>query len=73
MAEQLKITKDTTPEEAIRIAIAREKMAYEFFKEAAQIVTFPGGKEMFEFLAREETGHAEILQKEYEKYIRKEF
>lgn len=73
MSEKVYITEDTSPEEAIRIAIEREKMAYEFYMKAAKIVKFPGGKEMFEFLAKEELHHRELLEKEYDKHIRKEY
>jgi len=59
---------DTTrPEEAIRLAIEREKKAYEFYTQAARTARYPGTKEMFEALAREELKHRKMLEEELNK------
>jgi rubrerythrin len=57
----------TTPQEAIRIAIEREKAAYEFYSKAAKIAKYPGTKEMFESLAKEELRHRRMLEEELNK------
>ncbi len=61
------IDKTTTPEEAIRIAIEREKGSHEFYSQAATIAKYPGTKQMFEFLAKEELKHRRILEEELNK------
>jgi rubrerythrin len=61
------IDDSTTPQEAVRLAIEREKTAYDFYSKAAKIVKYPGTKQMFEFLAQEETKHLKILQAELDK------
>jgi len=61
------IDDSTTPQEAVRLAIEREKGAYDFYSKAAKIVKYPGTKQMFEFLAQEETRHLKILQAELDK------
>jgi erythrin-vacuolar iron transport family protein len=61
------IDDSTTPQEAVRLAIEREKTAYDFYNKAAKIVKYPGTKQMFEFLAQEETKHLKILQAELDK------
>ena len=66
------IDETTTPEEAIRVAIQREKAAYEFYSKAAKIAKYPGTKEMFETLAKEELGHRRRLEEELNKDYFKE-
>jgi len=61
------IDKTTTPEEAIRVAIEREKGSHEFYTQAANIAKYPGTKQMFEFLAKEELKHRRILEEELNK------
>jgi erythrin-vacuolar iron transport family protein len=61
------IDDSTTPQEAVRLALEREKSAYDFYAKAAKIVKYPGTKQMFEFLAQEETKHLKILQAELDK------
>jgi rubrerythrin len=61
------IDETTTPEEAIRLAIAREKGSHEFYVQAAKIAKYPGTKQMFEFLAQEELKHRQILEAELNK------
>ena len=57
----------TTPQEAIRIAMEREKAAHEFYTKAAKIAKYPGTKEMFESLAKEELRHRRMLEEELNK------
>ncbi len=61
------IDETTTPEEAIRIAIEREKAAHEFYSKAAKIAKYPGTREMFESLAKEELRHRRMLEEELNK------
>jgi rubrerythrin len=61
------IDKTTTPQEAIRIAMEREKGSHEFYRQAAEIAKYPGTKQMFEFLAQEELKHRRILEEELNK------
>jgi len=61
------IDETTTPEEAIRMAIEREKGAHEFYNQAAKIAKYPGTKQMFESLAKEERKHRQILEDELER------
>lgn len=61
------IDESTTPQEAIRVAIEREKAAYEFYSKAAKIAKYPGTKEMFESLAKEELRHRRMLEEELNK------
>lgn len=58
------IDETTTPEEAIRMAIEREKGAHEFYNQAAKIAKYPGTRQMFEALAKEERKHRQILEDE---------
>ncbi len=66
------IDETTTPEEAIRMAIEREKGAYEFYNQAAKIAKYPGTQQMFEALAKEELRHRRILEEELNKSYLKE-
>ncbi len=66
------IDERTTPEEAVRLAIEREKAAYEFYIKAAKAAKYPGTREMFESLAREELGHRRRLEEELNKDYFKE-
>jgi rubrerythrin len=66
------IDETTTPEEAIRIALEREKAAYEFYSKAAKLAKYPGTREMFESLAKEELRHRRMLEEELNKDYYKE-
>jgi rubrerythrin len=68
-AETLEVGEHTGPADAMKVAMAREKTAHEFYLKCAGIVADPGVKKMFEFLAREETRHYELLEKEYNRFI----
>jgi rubrerythrin len=63
------VNKDTRAEEAVRIAMERETKAREFYLLCASIVADPGVKKMFEFLAREEARHFDLLEKEHDRFI----
>ncbi len=62
----------TTPEEAIRLAIEREKGSHEFYTQAIKIAKYPGTRQMFEFLAKEEIKHRRMLEEELNKDYMKE-
>jgi len=66
------IDETTTPQEAIRIAIEREKSSHEFYNQAAKISKYPGTKQMFESLAQDELKHRRILEEELDKDYLKE-
>lgn len=66
---ELGVTENMRPEEAVRLAMEREKRASEFYLRCAQIAADPGVKKMFEFLAREETKHFDLLEKEYNRFF----
>lgn len=60
--------KENTPlDEAWRIAIQREKTAYEFYKNALEVVTDNSIRTLFEFLMKEEARHVQLLEDEFEK------
>jgi rubrerythrin len=63
------VSENTRPEEAVRIAMDREQKAREFYLASAAVVADPGVKKMFEFLAREEARHFELLEREYDRFI----
>lgn len=66
---ELGIREDMRPEEAVRLAMERETRAREFYLRCAAIAGDPGVKKMFEFLAREEAKHFELLEKEYNRFF----
>ena len=61
------ITKDTPLDEAWRDAISRETGAYEFYKQALEVVTDTSLRNLFEFLMKEEKHHVDLLQDEFDK------
>jgi rubrerythrin len=63
------VNQHTRPEEADKIAMERETKAKEFYLLCAGIVADPGVKKMFEFLAKEEAKHHDLLEKEYDRFI----
>lgn len=63
------VNEQTRPEEAVKLAIERERMAQAFYSKCASIVTDPGVKKMFEFLAAEEGKHLGLLEREYDRFI----
>lgn len=71
MAEdtELGVHENMKPEEAVRLAMESERRAREFYLRCSQIAADPGVKKMFEFLAREETKHFDLLEKEYNRFF----
>ena len=67
--DEFGVNEHTRPEEAVRIAMEREKKAREFYLMCAGIVGDPGVKKMFEFLAREEGKHFDLLEREHDRFI----
>lgn len=63
------VNEQTRPEEAVQLAIERERMAQAFYLKCAAIVSDPGVKKMFEFLAAEESRHQSLLEREYDRFI----
>ncbi|OGL38944.1 MAG: hypothetical protein A2149_07075 [Candidatus Schekmanbacteria bacterium RBG_16_38_11] len=65
---------DTTTkvQDALKIALEKEKASYKFYKKAAETVNDPGAKKMFSFLAKEEEKHINMLEEEYDKNILQE-
>jgi rubrerythrin len=63
------VNEHTRPEEAVKIAMEREQKAREFYLMCAGIVGDPGVKKMFEFLAKEEAKHYDLLEREYDRFI----
>ena len=63
-AFDLKVDRNTSPEEAARLALKQEQKARRFYEECAKIMQNPGAKRMFEFLAAEEQKHETLIQKE---------
>lgn len=66
------VDENTTPEQAIRIAIEREAKAQQFYRSCASIVKDTTVKKLFEFLAKEEGRHQDLLQKEHDSYLARE-
>lgn len=63
------VNEQTRPDEAVKLAIERERMAQAFYLRCASIVKDPGVKKMFEFLAAEEGRHQGLLEREYDRFI----
>jgi len=63
------VNESTRPEQAVKLAMEREQKAREFYLKCAGVVGDPGVKKMFEFLAREEARHFELLEREYDRFI----
>ena len=68
----LGINEHTRPEEAVRLAMERETNARAFYLQCMEIANDPGVKKLFEFLAREEQRHFELLEREYNRFIEAE-
>jgi rubrerythrin len=59
------MTQEFNHQEAIKRAVLMERDLMEFYQRAAQITTDPGGRQVFETLAREEREHAGSLYSIY--------
>lgn len=64
---------DMTLEEAWQLAIRREQESYELYLALAEMATTSGMRELFEFLAKQEQGHEQRLQDEYDQAFRPEW
>ncbi len=62
----------TSPMDAIRAALEREKQAVRIYTEYAGAASDAAVRKMFEYLAGEEKKHAKLLQDEIEKESLKE-
>jgi rubrerythrin len=69
---ELKVNRNTSPAEAARIALKQETRARMFYEECARVMTDPGARKMFEFLASEERKHEALIQKEIDNSFMKE-
>jgi rubrerythrin len=67
-----KVDQNLRPEEAIKLAMERERRARDFYRQCAQTVRDPGVCKMFEFLAKEEVNHLNLLEREYDRFIARE-
>lgn len=67
------VNENTGAGEALQIAMERESRARQFYLRCAAIVADPGVRKMFEFLAREEGRHFELLEKERDRFITPEY
>lgn len=67
--DEPEVNEQTRPEEAVKLAMERERRAREFYLKCAGIVADPGVKKMFEFLASEEGRHFDLLEREYDRFI----
>lgn len=63
------INKDTRPDEAIRLALKRERSAKEFYTKASEVVNDKSTAKMFAELAKEEEGHIARLESEYDRFV----
>jgi len=52
----------TNDEEALRVALEFEQKGYEMYSKAAQDATDANAREVFEYLAKQEDGHYELIQ-----------
>lgn len=53
-------------QEALSLAIKREKEAHQYYSDAADKATSEKGRKMYSWLASEEMGHVKILEKQWE-------
>jgi rubrerythrin len=67
------IDENTTPYEALILALEKEKEAYALYKKAAEVVKDQSVKKMFDFLAKEEIKHQRLIQDEIDKGWMQEF
>lgn len=64
-----KITATTALDDAWRMAIRREKAAFEFYTKALEVIKDPAMRSLFTFLAGEEKKHWDMLQDEFDKHF----
>lgn len=63
---------DMTPLEALQLALKREVAAEDFYQRAADTLKDESASQMFQFLAKEEKKHQQIIQDEIDKNFLKE-
>ncbi len=66
------VNQTMTPQEALQLALEREKDAEEFYLNTAKSLQDESSRKMFEFLAGEERKHRRIIQDEIDKNFMKE-
>jgi rubrerythrin len=71
--EDFGVNEDTGADEALRLAMERERRARAFYVRCASVVNDPGVRKMFDFLAREEGHHFELLEREHDRFIAGEY
>jgi rubrerythrin len=64
---------DMTLQEAWELAIRREQEAQALYRALAEKGTNTGMKELFQFLLKQEQGHEQRLQDEYDQAFRQEW
>ena len=69
---ELKVDKNTSPDEAARLALQQEQRARKFYEDCARVMEHPAAKKMFEFLADEEKKHETLIQKEIDNHFLQE-
>lgn len=63
------VDKTSDPQEAIELAIKKEREAHEFYAAHAQLFENEATRRMFEFLAEEEKKHEVKLREELDNFI----
>lgn len=61
---------ELTLEEAWKLAIEREKEAYEFYMRVYRTATDPAIKSLFHHLAQQEVTHRQLLEDEFDRMFR---
>lgn len=67
------INDQTTPYEALKIALQKEIEAYELYKKASEVVNDQSAKKMFTFLVNEEVKHRKLIEDELNAHYAHEF
>lgn len=67
-SEKVKSTAELELSELLKVAISKEKEAYEFYVELADNSADEGMKDLFRYLAEEESNHRRILEAELKLY-----
>jgi rubrerythrin len=67
------IDEQTSPYEALQMALKQEREALELYRRAAEVVQDDAARQMFEFLVKEEEKHERLLLDEIDKHVAPEF
>jgi len=62
------IDPNMSPVEILRLALEREKAAFQFYSEAAEVATDPASRVTFGTLADEEKRHIQRLEEELDRW-----